>query len=123
MHFTVMKMEYRQSLLKESLYFSGAFSSCLYAKQVTGRLCFVYNSTYFFIFLEVAHISVSCDRFISVSSDSLDLQKTFHYQRERPVNSSRFTIGLLLLDSKAQLIVLIYLLYLEIPHHNIENTV
>lgn len=62
---------------------------------------------FFFFFLEVAYISVSHDRFISVSSDSLGLQKIFHHQREIHVSTGRFAIEFLLLDSKAQLIALI----------------
>lgn len=57
---------------------------------------------FFFFFLEVACISVSHDRFIFVSSGTLDLQKIFHHQRERHVNTSGFAIGFLPLDSKAQ---------------------
>lgn len=108
MHFAVMT-EYRQSL--KSLYFPGAFSSCLYAEKITGGLSIVYKSTYFFFFLEDACVSVSRDRLISVSSDSLGLQKIFHHQRL--ANISRFAIGFLLLDSKAQLIALLQQLCLK----------
>lgn len=52
-------------------------------------------------------MSASHDRSISISSDSLGLQKVFHLQRERHVNTSRFGTGFLLLGRKAQLIALI----------------
>lgn len=64
----------------------------------------LYTKVVNFFSLEVACISVSCDRFISVPSDSLGFQKIFHHQRGRHVNTGRFAIGFLLLDSKTQLV-------------------